>query len=54
MSKQELAEALARDYATRAAQLDNDYKEAYTNYYNRCLKRREQDLLQQFNVQGLT
>ncbi len=53
LSREELCEALAEDYADRAAKGGNDYTKSYVHYLERCLLRKTTDLLQQYKVQGL-
>ena len=53
LTKDELCEALAEDYADRAAKGGNDYDASYTHYLKRCLARRTKDLMAQYKVQGL-
>ncbi len=53
LTKEDLCEALAEDYANRATSGSKGYDEAYTHYLNRCLARKTADLLQQYKVQGL-
>ena len=53
LSKDELCEALAEDYADRAARNGLGYEDAFRQYLKRCMKRTKQDLMQQYTVQGL-
>lgn len=53
ITKEELCEALAEDYADRAAKNGASYDESYMHYLNRCLARKTKDLLEQYKVQGL-
>jgi hypothetical protein len=53
LTKEELCEALAEDYADRAARGGSTYDAAYQHYLERCLKRKEQELMDQYRIQGL-
>lgn len=53
MSKIDLSEKLAEDYAEKASQVGRDYNTAYDHYYERCIKREEKDLYAQYKTQGL-
>lgn len=53
LTKEELCEALAEDYADRAANSGTNYDAAYTHYLTRCLARKTSDLMKQYKVQGL-
>tara|TARA_R100000963_G_C4634849_1_gene99203 strand:+ start:1051 stop:1314 length:264 start_codon:yes stop_codon:yes gene_type:complete len=52
MTRVELCEALAKDYAKRASVI-MDFDEAYKNYLKRCEVRSYDNLLQQFTVANL-
>ena len=53
LTKDELCEALAEDYADRASHGSKEYDEAYQHYLSRCLARKTIDLMKQYKVQGL-
>jgi len=53
MNKDEICEALAEDYADKVAKTGGSYNDAYNHYLERCMKRTEEDLEHQYNVQGL-
>lgn len=53
MNKQQLCEKLAADYADRVARVGRNYDDAYKHYLERCLKRKEEELQQQYDQQGL-
>ena len=53
LTKIELSEKLAEDYAERASHSGLNYNDAYDHYYDRCMKRSEIDLYAQYKVQGL-
>jgi hypothetical protein len=53
LSKKELCIKLAEDYADRVARLGRNYEDAYEHYLERCLKRKEKELMEQYRVQGL-
>jgi len=53
ITKEELCEALAEDYADRAARNGTNYDESFKHYLERCLKRKEKDLMEQYRAQGL-
>ena len=50
MEKKELSERLSADYAMRANALGMKYKEAYNEYFNRCMNRQTEDLMSQFKA----
>ena len=52
MTRVELCEALAKDYAKRASAIMG-FEEAYRNYLKRCEVRSYDNLLQQFTVANL-
>ena len=52
MTRVELCEALAKDYAKRASVI-MDFDEAYKKYLKRCEVRSYDNLLQQFTVANL-
>ena len=53
MTRVELCEALATDYAKKASVLSLKFEEAYQRYFKRCEKRSYDNLLQQFTVGNL-
>ena len=53
LSKIDLSEKLAEDYAERASGAGRDYNAAYEHYYERCIGRSEKELYAQYKVQGL-
>ena len=53
LSKKELCIKLAEDYADRVARLGRNYEDAYKHYLERCLKRKEKELMEQYKTQGL-
>jgi|TARA_R110002110_G_scaffold16551_2_gene71589 hypothetical protein len=53
MTRVELCEALAIDYAKKASVLNLKFDEAYQRYLKRCEIRSYENLLQQFTVGGL-
>ena len=50
MTRAELCEALAKDYANKASVLSLKFDEAYERYLKRCELRSYDNLLQQFTV----
>ena len=53
MTRVDLCEALAIDYATRAKILSIKFDDAYNKYLKRCEIRSYENLLQQFTVGNL-
>jgi len=53
LSKKELCIKLAEDYADRVARTGMNYEDAYKHYLERCLKRKEKELMEQYKTQGL-
>ena len=53
MTRVELCEALAIDYAKKASVLSLKFDEAYEKYLKRCELRSYENLLQQFTVGNL-
>ena len=53
MTRLELCEALATEYAKKASVLSLKFEEAYQRYFKRCEKRSYDNLLQQFTVGNL-
>ena len=53
MTKKELCEKLAEDYADRVARIGRNYDDAYEHYLERCLKRKDKELKDQYKVQGM-
>ena len=48
-----LCEKLAEDYADRVARTGMSYDGAYKHYLERCLKRKEKELKEQYKAQGM-
>lgn len=53
LTKEQLCEKLAEDYADRANKGGTNYDDAYNHYLERCLKRDTSDLSMQYVVAGL-
>jgi len=53
MNKKLLCEALAEDYADKVASAGGNYDDAYKHYLERCKKRSEKELLDQYKTSGL-
>ena len=53
LTKEQLCEALALDYADRASKGGLNYNDAYERYISRCQQRSLKELEQQYKVQGL-
>jgi len=53
LNKDEICEALSLDYAERASNGGANYSTSYKHYLNRCSKRKFEDLMTQYTVQGL-
>ena len=53
MTRLELCDALATDYAKRAKELSLKFDEAYNKYFKRCEVRSYEILLQQFIIGNL-
>jgi len=53
ITKEELCEALAEDYADKAASKGRNYNDSYTHYLKRCLARETTELMNQYKTQGL-
>ena len=53
LTKDQLCEALAQDYANRASRGGAHYATSYTHYLERCYKRKTDELIKQYKVQGL-
>jgi hypothetical protein len=53
MTRVELCEALAKDYAEKASVLNLKFDDAYKRYLKRCEIRSYENLLQQFTVGNL-
>ena len=53
LTKEQLCEALAQDYATRASRGGAPYAISYNHYLERCYKRKTDELITQYKVQGL-
>jgi len=54
MTRGEMCEKLAEDYAKRARVVFSSFKEAYDKYMERLSKRTDDDILQQFSVSTLS
>lgn len=54
LTKEQLCEALALDYADRASKGGLNYDDAYERYMSRCQQRPLEELEQQYKVQGLS
>jgi len=52
MTRGELCEALAKDYAKRASAIMG-FEEAYNKYIERLKKRSDEEILQQFTIANL-
>lgn len=53
LTKEQLCEALALDYADRANRRGANYEDSYDQYILRCNKRPLEELQSQYKVQGL-
>ena len=53
MTRGEMCEKLAEDYAKRATILRLSFEEAYNKYIERLKKRSDEEILQQFTVANL-
>ena len=53
MNKKELCIKLAEDYADRVAKIGRNYDDAYAHYFERCEKRKEKELKEQYKAQGM-
>jgi len=53
LTKEQLCEALALDYADRASKRGAHYEDSYNHYLKRCHSRKLDDLIKQYKVQGL-
>jgi hypothetical protein len=53
MNKKKLCESLAEDYADKVARSGGNYDDAYNHYLERCKKRSEEELLDQYKTSGL-
>ena len=54
MTRGEMCEQLAEDYAKRAAVLRYSFKDSYNKYIKRLKKRTDDEILEQFTVANLT
>ena len=54
MTRGEMCEQLAEDYAKRAAVLRYSFEDAYNKYIKRLNKRTDDEILEQFTVANLT
>tara|TARA_R100000544_G_scaffold37021_1_gene26798 strand:+ start:838 stop:1008 length:171 start_codon:yes stop_codon:yes gene_type:complete len=53
LTKEQLCEALALDYADKASRGGLNYDDAYRQYMTRCVNRPLKDLQDQHKLQGL-
>ena len=53
MTKEDMCEALAEDYADRVARVGSDYDDAYEHYLARCRTREASELKSQLISAGL-
>jgi hypothetical protein len=53
LTKEQLCEALAQDYANRAYRGGASYDTSYDHYLERCRNRKTDELINQYKVQGL-
>jgi hypothetical protein len=53
LTKEQLCEALALDYADRASKRGAHYEDSYVHYLERCRNRKTDELIKQYKVQGL-
>ena len=53
MKKELLCIKLAEDFAERASKTGRDYNDSYNHYLERCQKRKERELLEQYKAQGM-
>ena len=53
LTKAQLCEILALDYADRASKRGANYNDSYNHYLKRCYKRKTDELITQYKVQGL-
>ena len=54
MTRGEMCEQLAEDYATRASVLSLSFEDGYNIYIKRLKKRTDDEILEQFTVANLT
>ena len=54
MTRGEMCEKLAEDYAKRASVLRYTFEDAYNKYIKRLKKRTDDEILEQFTVANLT
>ena len=54
MTRGEMCEQLAEDYAKRASVLRYTFEDAYNKYIKRLKKRTDDEILEQFTVANLT
>ena len=54
MTRGEMCEQLAEDYATRASVLRYSFEDSYNKYIKRLKKRTDDEILEQFTVANLT
>lgn len=53
MTKEDICETLAEDYADKVASTGGNYKDAYEHYLKRCLNRNYDELKSQLISAGL-
>ena len=53
LTKEQLCEILTLDYADRASKRGANYEASYNHYLERCYKRKTDELITQYKVQGL-
>jgi len=54
MTRGEMSEQLAKDYAKRASVLRYSFEDSYNKYIKRLKKRTDDEILEQFTVANLT
>ena len=53
MNREEMANILAEDYSDKVARSGGNYQDAFNHYYERCMKRKDSDLISQIKTGGL-
>ena len=53
MNREEMANILAEDYSDKVARSGGNYQDAFNHYYERCMKRKDSDLISQIKSGGL-
>ena len=53
MTKEDICETLAEDYADKVTKTGGNYEDAYEHYLKRCLKRKYDELKSQLISAGL-